>query len=111
MVSEEEDARVARLSFLDLVAVSLVSHADLCTEGTTTDTPEVDVDARSILGRWLEVGVVTVESGWARSPLPKERFENLLLRGYSVPPICWSKVVRFGGTSRPWALARLIDVH
>lgn len=47
--SEEEDARVARRSFFIFVAVSLVSGAETL-RCTTTDTPDVEVDALSILG-------------------------------------------------------------
>ena len=69
---EVEDARVATLSLL-------VSGVNTFLQGTTTDTPEVDVDALSILGRsagMLEVGVPSMGSCWAGSPLSKERFAS-----------------------------------
>ena len=70
-----EDETVARLSLLVSVAVSLISG---------TDTPDVEVDALSILGRSagpLEVVAQSVGSDWAGSLLSKERFANPSFRG------------------------------
>ena len=78
--SEEDDKSVARLSFL----VSVVSGIDTFSQWTTTDTPDVDVDARSIFGRstgTLEEGAPTEELCWVGFPLPKEMLANLSLSG------------------------------
>ena len=80
---EVEDETVARLSLLGSVAIPLVSGVDAL-QGTTTDTPDVEVDALSILGRSagpLEVFAQSVGSCWAGSPLSKERFANPSFRG------------------------------
>lgn len=88
----------------------------LCSRGTTTDTPDVEVDARSILGRSPEVfgvGTAATDSRLAGSTLAKERFANSSLRGYSAPPLLTSRSKATGsvGTSRPWPLAGLFERH
>ena len=78
--SEEDDKRVARLPFL----VSVVSGIDTFSQWTTTDTPDVDVDARSIFGRstgTLEGDAPTEEPCWVGFPLPKKMLANLSLSG------------------------------
>lgn len=51
--SEQDSARVARLSLLDFV-ISLMSGIHTL-HGTTTDTPDVDLDTLSIFTGTLEV--------------------------------------------------------
>lgn len=66
-LGSEEDASVARLSLLVFIAVSLMSGVEIFLHGTTTDTPDVDVDALSILGRStriLEVDASGTAGSW-----------------------------------------------
>ena len=76
--SEEEGARVAKLSLLVFV-VSLVSGIDTFLHGTTTDTPDVDVDALSIFTGTLEADAAC--SRWTGSSPLRERFAKLSFRG------------------------------
>ena len=83
-MSEEEDAKVARLSFLVFVAVPPMSGVNIFSQGTATDTPDVDVDALSILGRstgTLEAGALSMGSCWVRSLLHRERPANPSFKG------------------------------
>lgn len=101
-----EDTGVSRPSFL-------VSGVDTL-QGTTTDTPDVDVDALSILGRstgTLELVYAQSEGlRWAGSPSSKERFANPSFRGELIPPlsISPSRTVKLDWASGSWALVRPI---
>lgn len=110
-----EDEVVARLSLFVAVAAPLVSGVTTL-QGTTTDTPDVDVDALSILGRstrTLEAGAQSVGSCWTVSPSSKEMFANPSFKGQLIPPLSTSPsgTVKLDGTPRSWVLVRPIVRH